>query len=160
MTFDNGKTIIRLRLRVFIVSVLFIIYLYFTYYGKSLKFPILGFGDLAWTFALIFIYFAISFYPLIFRYKYIYFSDIGPRIILRYYSVGLFRGKRNSVEIPKKDFAGYRMERSCLGLVGSLILQQRIDRRVAQYPPVYITSLSRKEIKKMIVVLDQYTQQI
>ena len=156
MTIDNGKTIIRLRLRVFILSVLFIVYLWFAYFGKSLKFPLLGFSDLAWTFAFLFIYFIVSFYPLIFRYKYIYFSDNGPRIILRYYSVGMFRGKTNSVEIPKRDFAGYRRERSWLGLVGSLILQQRIDRRVANYPPVYITSLSGKEIKKIIAVLDHH----
>ena len=97
-----------------------------------------------------------SFYPLLFKYQYLYFSDVGPKLVFRYYTVGIIRGKNRSVEIPKKDFAGYTREKSYLGTIGYLILKQRIDRRVAKYPPVYITSLTKSEINKITDVLDRY----
>ncbi|MEZ5001198.1 MAG: hypothetical protein R2744_10230 [Bacteroidales bacterium] len=78
MTIDNGKTIIRLRLNLFIATVLFIVYLFFAYFGKSLKFPVFGLTDTELSLILVFIYLFIAFYPMLLGYNYIYFSDDGP----------------------------------------------------------------------------------
>ena len=78
MTFDNGKTIIRLRLRVFIASILLIIFIFFAYLEKDLRFPVLGLGEGAWTALVLGLYIILAFYPLALNYKYFYYSDDGP----------------------------------------------------------------------------------
>ena len=156
MTFDNSKTIIALRLRVFIATVLFVVYFYFTYFEKIIKFPIAGYSYSAWTFLLIGIYLILSFYPLILNYKYIYFSDDSPAIIFKFYSVGLFQGKKSLIEIPKRDFAGYRFNKILLGFFTSVSLQQRMDNKTVEYPPIHLSSLTRAELKKLKSALEKY----
>lgn len=154
MTFENGKTIIRLRINVFIATILFIVYLFFAYFGKSINFPVFGLSDTELSLILVAIYLIIAFYPMILGYNYIYLSDDGPSIILRYYSVGLFKGKKRSIEIAKKSFVGYKRERFLITEKISLI--QRLDLRDATYPPVSITSLFNSERQKIFATLDKY----
>lgn len=156
MTIDNGKTIIRLRLNVFIATVLFIIYLFFAYFGKSIRFPLFGFTDTQITLALVAIYLFVAFYPMIFRFNYIYFSDDGPAIILRYYSVGLVKGKKRSIEIEKSRFTGFKKSGSLF--LSKIELIQKLDKRDAVYPPVYLTSLKKSEKKSLYEMLSRYTQ--
>lgn len=156
MTFDNAKTIISLRLRVFIATIIIITYVYFAYLGKELKFPVLGLNEGAWTLILLSIYAILAFYPMLFNYKYIYFSDDGPNIIFRFYTAGILKGKRNTVEIPKNEFAGYYIKNYAGGLK-MIILKQKLDRRVADYPPIHLGSLKNKELNSIIDTLNNIT---
>ena len=49
MTFDNSKTIISLRIKLFAVTVIFIAYLILAYAAEIIKFPLLGMSDTVWT---------------------------------------------------------------------------------------------------------------
>lgn len=158
MTFDNGKTIIRLRLRLFVASLLMIVYVYLVYYGKQLRFPILGIQEIHATLALILLYLLLAFLPLILRYRYIYFSDDGRDIIFRYYAVGFMSGKKSSVEIPKNEFAGYDISKSFAGLIKALYLYRLMGNKKARYSPVYISSLSKKELEKIKKALNTYVK--
>lgn len=158
MTFDNGKTIIALRLRVFLATILLIIFIFFAYLEKDLKFPLLGMGSGAWTTILLFIYAIMAFYPLAFNYKFFYFSDDGPNLVFRYYPVGIFVGKKSSVEIPKSEFAGYNLSDHML-IFKKLVLARKLDRKVAQYPEIHLSSLRKKEIKILVSTLDLYSQE-
>ena len=154
MTVDNGKTIIRLRLNVFIATVLFIVYLFFAYFGRNLKFPIFGLTDTELSLIILALYLVIAFYPVILGYKYIYYSDDGPSIILRYYSVGLIKGAQRSIEIDKSRFAGYRKSGGYFSRKIALI--QKLDKRTAVYPGVSLTSLSTAEMNRLYKMLDKY----
>ncbi len=156
MTFDNGKTIIRLRLRLFIATLLMLVYVYVVYYGKQLRFPVFGIEESLATLVLTAAYLLLAFLPLLLKYKYIYFSDDGNSIIFRYYSVGLFSGSKNSVEIPKEEFIAYKIKKILPGLVSSILLYRRMKNTVASYSPIYISSLSKKEIKKIQTALNKY----
>lgn len=156
MTFDNGKTIIWLRLRVFIATIIMLIYLYLVYFGKHLNFPLFGIEEIALTMLVTAIYFLIAFLPMMLKYKYIYFSDDGDKIIFRYYSVGLIRGKMSSLEIPKNIFQGYDIKQPFPGLIIKIYLYQLMGKKKAAYPPVYIGSLSKKELNKIITSLNKY----
>ncbi len=156
MTFDNGKTIIRLRIRLFIATLLMLVYVYVVYYGKQLRFPVFGIEESLATLVLTAAYLLLAFLPLLLKYKYIYFSDDGSSIIFRYYSVGLFSGSKNSVEIPKEEFMAYKIKKNLPGLVSSILLYRRMKNTVASYSPIYISSLSKKEIKKIQTALNKY----
>jgi hypothetical protein len=157
MTFDNSKTIISLRIRIFAVTVIFLIYIVLTYIAKLIKYPIIGMSDTTWTLFLTCLYFLIAFYPMFLNYQYIYFSDDGDNIIIRYFTAGILGGKKNSVEINKKSFEGYELKSRFFGILQSVILFQKLNERIAKYPPVYISILTRKEKTKVLNSLYMHT---
>lgn len=158
MTLDNGKTIIRLRIRLFIATILFTIYLFFAHFEKKISFPLLGLSETNATLILIGVLLLIAFYPMIFRYNYIYFSDDSPSIVIRFYSVGIMKGVKKSIEIDKKRFLGYKKRETLVSQSVSLI--ERADRREATYPPISITSLNKTEKAKLFTMLDRYGSEV
>ena len=159
MTFDNSKTIIGLRIRLFIATLIMLVYVYVVYFGKQLHFPVFGIQEFYATLILTAAYILLAFLPLLLKYKYIYFSDDGKNIIFRYYSVGLLRGKKNSVEIPKNEFLGYKITKHFPGLIKSIQLYRLMGNKKASYSPVYISSLSKSELNKIAGSLDKYIKQ-
>jgi hypothetical protein len=157
MTFDNSTTIIRLRIRLFAETIVLLGFFVITYFAKLIRFPLLGMSDTVWTIALIFIYFVLVFYPMTLNYQYIYYSDDGDNIIFRYFMAGIVGGKKNSVEISKESYAGYKKESRFFGLIQSVILYQQLREGVAKYPPIYISILTRKEKAKVLNSLYLYT---
>ena len=157
MTFDNSKTIINLRITFFLATILLLAYITLTYVARLIKFPLLGLNDTVWTLSLVFIWFVLTFMPMFLNYQFIFFSDEGEKIIFRYFSTGLISGKKNSVEIDKRTFSGYKTESRFFGLIQSITLFQRFNEGVAKYPPVYISALSKEEKAKLIKTLKSYS---
>jgi hypothetical protein len=156
MTFDNSRTIISLRIKLFVATIVFFAYIILTYFAKMLKFPLLGMSDTAWTFILVAIWFLFAFMPMFLNYQFIFFSDDSEKIVFRYFTAGLVGGRKNSVEIDKKSFSGYKIETRFFGLIQSIILFQKFQEGVAKYPPVYISALSREDRAKIIKSLNLY----
>jgi hypothetical protein len=157
MTFDNSKQIISFRIKLFVATVLFLVYVALAYVAKLIKFPILGLSDTAWTLILVIIYLIIAFVPMFLNYQYVYFSDEGEALIFRYFNAGIVGGKKNSIEISKKTFAGYKTESRYLGLMLSLVLFQHVGQRIAKYPPVHISALNKDQRNKVIYSLSILT---
>jgi hypothetical protein len=149
MTFDNSKTIISLRIKLFAVTVVVLGWLALAYVGKVIKFPFLGMDDIFWTLILVAGWFVVAFIPMFLNYQYISYSDDGEKVIFRYFSAGIVGGRKNSVEISKYSFAGYEVEKKFFGLIQSIILFQRFKEGVAKYPPVFISALTRNEREKI-----------
>jgi len=160
MTFDNSKTIINLRIRFFVMTVLFLAFLVLTYFAKIIKYPILGMGDTAWTLIFVALFLIVAFYPMILKYQFISYSDEGDDIILRYFKAGMMTGRKNSVEISKRSFTGFQVNSKYFGLIKSIVLFQRIKDRTAKYPPVYITALKKEERAKLIRSLNSFVRRL
>lgn len=159
MTFDNSKTIINFRIKLFFVTILALAWLAVVYIIKLIKFPLLGIEDGIWTLVIVGIWVIVAFLPMILNYQFIYFSDDGENIIFRYFNAGIVGGRKNSVEINKRAFAGYNTESRFFGLNRSIILFQQVGQKKAKYPPVYISALSGEQRKKMLHALSQYAPQ-
>jgi hypothetical protein len=157
MTFDNSRTIISLRIKLFGATIVFLAYIILTYVAKLIKYPLLGISDTAWTLILVGIYMLIVFLPMFLNYQFIYFSDDSENIVLRYFTAGVVGGKKNSVEINKNAFSGYKTESRFFGLIQSITLFQKFNEGVAKYPPVYISALRREERTKVFRSLNLYT---
>ncbi|MGE5420103.1 MAG: hypothetical protein ACM3UT_07945 [Chloroflexota bacterium] len=157
MTFDNSKTIIGVRIRLFAVTVLLIAYLIMAYAAEFIKFPLLGFSDTVWTVILAGLWLIMIIFPMFLSYQYVFFSDDTEKIIIRYFNAGIVGGRKNSVEIDKRAFAGYKTETRYFGMVTSLILFHKFSEGVAKYPPVYISALSKEEKAKLMRALASYT---
>ena len=157
MTFDNSKTIISLRIKLFGATVVLLAYLAITYIGKLIKFPFLGMSDTVWTIILIGIWVLLAFMPMFLNYQFFSYSDEGDYLIFRYFTAGIVGGKKNSVEINKTTFSGYKVESRFFGFIQRIILFQKVQGGIANYPPVYISALTREEKAKVIKSLNQYT---
>ncbi len=156
MTFDNSRNIISLRIKLFGATVLFLAYIVLTYVAEMIKYPLIGLSDTAWTLILVALYSLVIFLPMILNYQYIYFSDDGEYIIFRYFTTGIVGGKKNSVEINKRTFSGYKTESKVFGLIKSITLFQKINQGVAKYPPVFISALNREQREKIFRSLNLY----
>ena len=159
MTFDNSKTIISVRIKLFGATVVFLAFVVLTYVAKIIKYPLLGMSDTVWTVILAGVYLFIAFLPMYLNYQFIHFSDEGEYIIFRYFTSGIVGGKKNSVEIAKKTFSGYKIESRLFGLIQSITLTQQFNEGVAKYPPIYISALSQEEKAKVIRSLNLYAPQ-
>ena len=157
MTFDNSKTIISFRIKLFGATIVLLAYLAMAYVIRMIKFPLLGMSDTVWTVILIAIWVILAFLPMILNYQYISYSDEGENIIFRYFTSGIVGGKKNSIEISKISFSGYKIETRFFGLIQSIILFQKFQEGVAKYPPVYISGLNPEEKAKVIKSLNIHT---
>jgi hypothetical protein len=156
MTFDNSRTIISLRIKLFGVTVVLLAYLALAYVVKLIKFPLLNMDDTAWTIILMGIWFILAFMPMVLNYQFISYSDEGDFIIFRYFTASIVGGKKNSVEINKISFSGYKIETRFFGFIQSINLLQKVQGGVAKYPPVYISALTQEEKGKVIKSLNLY----
>jgi hypothetical protein len=150
MTFDNSKTIIGQRIKIFAVTVLLLAYIILTYIAELITYPLLGMSDSFWTMLFVGLYFLYAVYPMVLNYQYVYYSDEEDTLVFRYFMAGIFGGKKNSIKIPKESFAGYKTERKYFGLMQSVILSQQLREGVANYPPVFISNLTKKEKTKVL----------
>jgi hypothetical protein len=157
MTFDNSKTIISLRIKLFGVTVVLLAYLAMAYIIRFIKFPLLGIGDTWWTVILTAVWIAMAFMPMILNYQFISYSDEGDYIIFRFFTSGIVGGKKNSIEISKISFSGYKIESRFFGLIQSISLFQRFQEGIAKYPPIYISALTSEEKAKVIKSLNAYS---
>jgi hypothetical protein len=160
MTFDNSRTIISLRIKLFVATVLFLAYIILTYAAGMIKYPLLGLSDTSWTVILLIIYFFIAFLPMFLNYQFISYSDDGEKIIFRYFSSGIVGGRKNSVEIVKNTFSGYKIDKRLFGLSQSITLFTNINAGIAKYPPIYISALTSEERTKVIRSLNLYVTQV
>ena len=155
MTFDNSKTIIGTRIWLFFTTIILLAWVAVVYVAKLIKSPILGIDDSIWTLFLVLAWLLFAFLPIVLSYQYISFSDDGENIVFRYFTTGIVNGKKNSVEIHKSTFAGFKMEKKYFGLSRRIILYQRLAQGIAKFPPVYISALSREQVDKLIHSLIQ-----
>jgi hypothetical protein len=98
--------------------------------------------------------------PMFLNYQFISFSDEGDYIIFRYFTAGIVGGKKNSVEINKTSFSGYKIETRFFGLIQIITLLQKVQGGIAKYPPVYISALTKEEKTKVIKSLNLHTPHV
>ena len=156
MKLDNSKTIISFRIRLFTITVLYLGYIIMSYAAKLFKLTLFGMSDTTWTIILAAVWLFIAFLPMFLNYQYVSYSDEGDNIVFRYFTSGIVGGKKNSVEIDKRIFAGYKTETRLFGLIRSIILYQHFKDGVAKYPPIYISALKKDERAKVFWSLNQF----
>jgi hypothetical protein len=143
--------------RLFTATVLLLTYFVLTYFAELINYPLLGMSDTLWTIVMILIWIIYALYPMVLNYQYVYYSDEGDTIVFRYFFAGITGGRKNSVEIHKNNFAGYKNETRYFGLMQSVTLFQQLREGVANYPPIYISNLTGKEKAKVLNSLYLHT---
>jgi hypothetical protein len=160
MTLNNSKSIINLKISRRASLIVYAAFLLLAFVARIIKFPLLGIGLTGWTIFFTASFLAIILIPLLLDYHYIFYSDEGDSIIIRYYSTGLLEGKKNSIEIDKRNFSGFTLEKKFFGLNQSITLYQRHKKGVAKYPPVFINAMKQADRIKMLKSLNSYAPRV
>ncbi len=102
------------------------------------------------------IYVGISWVNFLKRPFFVSYSDQGEMLVVRYYPVSMFNSRKNSIEIPKKQFAKFELKKFLFGKQQKLILVQNFRGKEAKYPPISLSALDREDREKMIESLGKY----
>jgi hypothetical protein len=86
------------------------------------------------------------------------YSDQGEMLVIRYYPVSMFTSRKNSIEIPQKQFAKFDLQKFLFGTQQNLILSQNFRGKEAKYPPISLSALDREDREKMLESLAKYVQ--
>lgn len=149
MIIDNNRKSISIRLRKLVSMLLTGALIITVYFTDILHSPAGWFTKhhLAGLFFLLYLIYYLFDYML--EHNYIYYSDMGDKIVVRYYSLRPLESSQNSIEIPKSEFHDYSITRSFFNLKEKIVLFQNTRRGVAKYPPISITALSKAEKEKL-----------
>jgi len=95
-------------------------------------------------------------YAYLSNYTYFSFNDEGEKLTFRFASLRPFDNKKQAIEIPKKNFKGYKFQDSFFKLKQEIILLVKANNGIASYPPISIKALSLKQRKILINSLNQF----
>lgn len=155
MVIDIKRTVIRTQLRRFITLISVAVIVIFIMLLGSLGSDLLGMSKYGWALIVGLLYVISLIFESFLELNYIYFSDTGDKIILRYFSMSVFSRKKNSIEIPKNEFGGYELNKNFWGLKPVIILKHRIKDKNANYPAVSLSGLNKAELQLLNNALDK-----
>jgi hypothetical protein len=156
MIIDLKRTVLKIQLRRFITLLVLVIIILALLSMLDSNESYLGLTKYQWLIFVCAIYVVSTLYQAFLEPNYIYFSDQGDKIILRYFSMSFFNNKKQTIEIPKQSFSGYELKLIFGGLKQKLILYERVKNVDAKYPAVSITALSSAQKKNILAALDRY----
>jgi len=155
MIIDLKRTVIKIQISRFITLIVLVIFLLILMIMLDYKQIYFGLSKYQWSIVVAGIYVIYVIYQGILEPYYIYFSDQGEKIILRYFSMSFYNDKKHTIEIPKESFSGFEIKSSLAGLKKKLILCERIKNTDAKYPAVSITALSKTQQNNLIAALER-----
>jgi hypothetical protein len=103
------------------------------------------------------IYLAINWLNYLKRPYFIYYSDQGEMLVVRYYPVSMFTSRKHSIEIPKQQFVGFELKPFFFKRQHYLILKQNFRGKVASYPRISLSALDKEDRESMLQSLEKYT---
>ena len=156
MQIDNQRNIYRIWLSRLVMTVIFaLVILAFVFISW---FDTLESGITKYHFMILVsvIYLAINWVNYLKRPYFVSYSDKGEMLVIRYYPVGMFTSRKNSIEIPKKQFAKFELQKFFFGSQQKLILVQNFRGKEAKYPPISLSALDQEDCEKMLESLKSY----
>lgn len=156
MIIENSKTTIKIRLRTFFASIIVVALIAIIYTTRILINPVWGLNKSQWSFIVVGVFVLILIFNNFRDFHYIYFSDNGNNIVFKFYSMRIFSGKKNTIEIHKEDFVKFQINSSLFKMREYLIVYQKLKKGIAKYPPISITGLSKKDKAKLKNQLSLY----
>ncbi len=155
MKFDNKRDTLKIWLQKLIATVIFTPLIFTILFGRTFKEPVLGIGRDTYLVVTILLYGSIMIWHFLRRPSYVYFSDNGNKIILRYYNVSAFNRKKHTMEIPKAQFVKFEIRKYFPG-TEKIFLYQRISKGIARYPGVSLSLVKKADRDRLKRALTQY----
>lgn len=157
MKIDNQKNIYKIWLRKMIFTILFtgsIVLVMFLKFFDQPESPVTKYHVII---AIAAVFIIISVIGVLRNPYYFYFDDTNDVLVFRYYPVGIFNSKKNSVQIPKQQFVKFEITKYFFGMEEKLILYQNYRNKVAKYPPISLSAVDRADKEKLKNTLQRHS---
>jgi hypothetical protein len=89
---------------------------------------------------------------------FVFYSDQGDMIVMRYHPLSMFTSRKHSIEIPKTQFVKFEIEPFFFGTQQRLILYQHFRNKIAKYPPISLSAVEPKDRDLIIESLKRYSR--
>lgn len=87
---------------------------------------------------------------------FVYYSDHGEMLVIRYYPVSMFTSRKHSIEIPKQQFVKFDLKPFLFKSQHYLILHQDFRGKVASYPKISLSAMEAEDREQMLQSLGKY----
>jgi hypothetical protein len=150
MIITNQKQAVNQRIQKVIVLLILVIMIGLIYFTNAIPRGALGFSREQITVGILIMIFAFFLYDYMRNYNYLYYTDTGDKLILRYYSLRPFDDKKNAIEFSKSELERFELQKTRFGINEYLVIYRKTGKGLAKYPPVSITALAADDREKMI----------
>jgi hypothetical protein len=159
MKFDNEKAVFKLHFFKIFLAILIgsVIIVFFTTSFDDRIEELTGITKRAIILVMIAGYLFFYLYHLIIKTSFLFFSDEGSKIIIRFYPLRPLNPAKSSIEIPKNQFYKYAINKTSLR--EEVILYMISGTKISKYPPFSLKGLSKQQREKLLHALNQYVQQ-
>ncbi len=90
------------------------------------------------------------------KYHYIYFSEEGNKIVIRYYRFGGISQKYRAFEIAKSTLYSFEINKYFFKKRNELVIFQKTSKGVAKYPPLPVNALTPEQLSAITQILTMY----
>lgn len=156
MLFDNSNKVVKLSKRKYIALLIYLILMGVLILSDLFGNTIWGYDKSIFIGSFTALYILYVIYAYLLNYNYFSFSDEGEKLTFRFASLRPFDNKKQAIEIPKKDFKGFKFQNSYFNLKQEIVLLVKTNTGIASYPPISITALSLKQRKMLVISLNQF----
>lgn len=156
MILDNKKGTYKIWLQKFVVTIAMFPLIIVAAFSDFFNVPFLGIDRVYWIILFSLIYISVIIYHRVRNPYYVYYSDNGKKITLRFYPVRAFNQKKNSIVFLKSKFV--RFEVLGKGMNENLVLYSIFKNRIGKYPPIPMNLVSNADRKRIYNSLNQYVK--
>ncbi len=149
MIIDNQKQAVNLRIQKSIALLILICAIGLIYFANVLRHGAWGFTRDQIAIAIMVLFILYFLFHYLRNHNYIYYSDTGNDLILRYFSLRPLEDKKNSIEFNKREFHKFEIIKTLFGLNENIIIYRKTPKGIAKYPPVSTTALGKSEKEKI-----------
>jgi len=158
MKYDNKQAAYRIWLRRLLFAIIFTLAVIIILFTSWFDNPESGITKYHLIIAIALVYIIISLFNFLRLPYFISFSDVDDMIIIRYYPLSIFNSKKNSIEIPKKQFVKFETLKFFFGLEEKLIVYQNFRNKIAKYPPISLSAVNKSDRERIKNSLRRYTK--
>jgi len=159
MQLNNENTVVRIQVQkaLFAIIVLSSVGILYTTNIEPYSLKYLGLSNLGIIFIFISAYLIFYFYHLVVKTSYLFFSDDGLKIIIRFYPLKPINPKKSAYEIPKNHFYKFSFKKTFLR--EEVTIYQKIGTNISKYPPFSLKGLKKEQKAKLFLALKKYQQE-
>jgi hypothetical protein len=156
MKFDNRKNTYKIWFRKFLLTAILLTLIILFGFSEYFKKPVLGLDKSFYLISLGIIYVILIIINAMLKHDFVFYGDVGDKIIMRYYPIRVMNRKKNSIEIPKNKFVRFEIEKFFFGMKERIILFQKTRNGIARYPAVSLSAVDRQDRERLKIALSQY----
>ena len=93
-------------------------------------------------------------------YNYLYYNDLGPKLIFKYYFLALLNKRKRTIEINKDNFYKFQIHKKWIGLRVYLVLFEQQHGGIAKYPPISLGLVKKKDLSSIRTSLSYFSKEV